>query len=142
MTSPFGDLPATPARGPCPCGRAGPYESCCGRLHRGEARAVTAEDLLRSRYAAFAVGDRAYLLRTWHPATRPADLRLDPAQRWTGLEVLATDAGGGDDAVGEVTFRATFSAQGRAGSFVELSRFARRGRAWVYVDGDTEPADS
>lgn len=142
MTSPFGDLPATPARGPCPCGRAGSYESCCGRLHRGEARAATAEDLMRSRYAAFAVGDRAYLLRTWHPATRPADLRLDPTQRWTGLEVTASAAGGPGDRDGEVTYRAAFSAQGRAGSFVERARFARRGRAWVYVDGSVEAPDS
>ena len=38
--------------------------------------------------------------------------------------------------------RAALSAQGRAGSFVERARFARRGRAWVYVDGSVEAPDS
>ncbi len=42
---------------------------------------------MRSRYAAFAVGDAAYLLQTWHPS-RPHRLRLDPQDRWTHLEVL------------------------------------------------------
>lgn len=39
---------------PCPCGLGRPYGRCCGRLHRGAASAGTAEELMRSRYAAFA----------------------------------------------------------------------------------------
>ena len=40
----------------CPCGLGDNYDSCCGRLHKGEP-ARTAEQLMRSRYSAFAVGD-------------------------------------------------------------------------------------
>jgi hypothetical protein len=54
----------------CPCGLGDDYASCCGRLHAG-APAPTAESLMRSRYSAFAVGDVGYLLRTWHPSSRP-----------------------------------------------------------------------
>ena len=63
-----------PARlnGACPCGLAATYGDCCGRLHRGQARAATPEQLMRSRFSAYAVHDEPYLLRTWHPATRPA----------------------------------------------------------------------
>ncbi|ESQ02386.1 SEC-C domain-containing protein [Streptomyces sp. PVA_94-07] len=53
--------------GPCPCGTGRTYGECCGRFHAGSAEAATAEQLMRSRYAAFATRDAAYLLRTWHP---------------------------------------------------------------------------
>lgn len=59
----------------CPCGSGTSYADCCGRLHRGAA-AETAVDLMRARYAAFAVGDARYLFRTWYPRTRPDDLSL------------------------------------------------------------------
>lgn len=123
------------SRGLCPCGSGASYEGCCGRLHRGLAAAATAEELMRSRYAAFAVGDAAYLLATWHPATRPETLELDPGVRWTGLEVLATEAGGADDRRGVVEFRAAFAEDGRARTLHEVSRFRRDGAGWQYVRG-------
>ena len=68
--------------GACPCGLGDDYAACCGRLHGG-APAATAEALMRSRYSAFAVGDADYLLRTWHPSSRPRELVLEPDLRWT-----------------------------------------------------------
>ncbi len=115
----------------CPCGSGLTYPECCGRLHDGTAVAATAEQLMRSRYSAFAVGDAAYLLATWDPATRPRALELDPAVRWTGLEVLATTGGGLFDAEGTVTFRAS----ARQYTQQEHSRFRRAGGRWLYVDG-------
>ncbi len=44
----------------CPCGLPDPYADCCGPLHDGRAQAVTAEQLMRSRYSAFVVGGGAY----------------------------------------------------------------------------------
>ena len=66
--------PVTPAT--CPCGSRRVYEECCEPFHLGAA-APTAEALMRSRYSAFALGLAPYLLRTWHPSTRPASLSLD-----------------------------------------------------------------
>ncbi|MGW2959609.1 YchJ family protein [Streptomyces sp. NPDC001220] len=119
-----------PAAG-CPCGLAETYEKCCGRFHRGAA-APTAEALMRSRYSAFVRRDEPYLLRTWHPRTRPGRLDLDPGMRWTGLEILATTDGTAFHATGTVTFRASF----KGGSLHEVSRFERVDGAWVYLDGD------
>ncbi len=89
---------------------------------------------MRSRYTAFALGDEAHLLRSWHPSTRPASLQLVSGQRWTGLEILATLAGDLLDQEGEVEFRAHFDRRGRPGVLHELSRFVRddEGR-WVYL---------
>ncbi|MFF7475689.1 YchJ family metal-binding protein [Streptomyces sp. NPDC008092] len=116
----------------CPCGLPATYENCCGRFHRGTAAAPTAEALMRSRYSAFVGLDEPYLLRTWHPRTRPARLDLDPGMRWTGLEILATTDGSAFHSTGTVTFRASFA----GGALQEHSRFERVDGAWVYLDGD------
>lgn len=115
----------------CPCASGARYDLCCGRLHRGEARAASAEELMRSRYAAYVRGDADHLVATWHPRTRPADV-TPPALAWTGLEVLATAGGGPDDATGVVEF----VAHHEHGRLHELSRFERRAGRWLYVDGD------
>lgn len=119
----------------CPCGLGAAYAECCGPLHDGARHAATAVELMRSRYAAFVVGDAAYLTRTWHPRTRPSD--LDPTQgpHWTGLEVLATADGREHESAGEVEFVATHD----GGALHERSRFVRRAGRWVYVDGDALP---
>ena len=119
----------------CPCGTGLTYADCCGRFHDGTATAGTAEQLMRSRYSAFAVGDPAYLLATWHPTTRPARLELDADVRWTGLEVLATTGGSLLAVEGTVAFRAHWVAGGTRGAQEEDSRFARDGGRWVYLDG-------
>jgi SEC-C motif domain protein len=91
----------------CPCGLPRPYDECCAALLRGERTAATAEQLMRSRYSAFAVGDDAYLSRSWHSSTRPPELRTDRSQRWTGLEILGRSGGGLLDREGSVEFRAS-----------------------------------
>ncbi|MEU0027592.1 YchJ family metal-binding protein [Streptomyces sp. NPDC006335] len=116
----------------CTCGLQETYDNCCGRFHRGEAAAPTAEALMRSRYSAFVKLERDYLLRTWHPRTRPGVLDLDAGMRWTGLEILDTADGSAFHATGTVTFRASF----KGGTLHERSRFERVGGAWVYVDGE------
>jgi SEC-C motif domain protein len=90
---------------------------------------------MRSRFSAYAVADEAYVLRTWHPTTRPARLSLDPQQRWTRLEILDTSRGGLLDAAGTVEFRAHYRVGGRPGTLHETSRFVRDDGQWRYVDG-------
>jgi len=132
--SAFGSPAAVPRE--CPCGSGRAYASCCAPLHHGEREAETAVELMRSRYAAYAVGDEAYLLRTWHPRTRPADLGLGRAgtPRWLGLSILATADGNEGDSVGEVEFEARHV----GGVMRERSAFTRRAGHWVYVDGTVE----
>jgi SEC-C motif-containing protein len=133
----------------CPCGTGEPYGECCGRFHSGAAAAPTAPALMRSRFSAFAVGDAAYLLRTWHPSTRPAQVDLDHELRWTRLEIVQVVAGGPFDSVGTVEFTAHFrsSAAGQPGqpgqqgqprtaALHERSSFVRERGEWFYVRGD------
>jgi SEC-C motif-containing protein len=113
---------------PCPCGAGRLFGGCCLPLHAGERQADTAEELMRSRYSAYAVGNLDYVWRTWHPRTRPTEMSPNGVE-WTGLEIVDVS----DD---EVEFRASFRENRRTGTLHERSRFAVRARRWFYVDGD------
>lgn len=111
----------------CPCGSPW-YDDCCGALHRGERQAASPEELMRSRFSAYALGESDYVWRTWHPRTRPDNVNLDPETRWTRLEIInSTDA--------MVEFRAHFEGLGATGVLHERSRFAERAGRWFYLDG-------
>jgi SEC-C motif-containing protein len=88
---------------------------------------------MRSRYSAFVLGLVDYLLATWHPETRPAELSLEPDVRWLGLEVRAAQEQG-DEAT--VEFVARCKQGGRATRLHEISRFVRQARRWYYLDGE------
>lgn len=124
----------TPPESQCPCGNPAAYEECCGRWHAG-APAPSAEALMRSRYAAFVLGLTDYLLATWHPNTRPSDIRLDPATKWIGLDVRRHVAGNEHSTV---EFVARSKLGGRAHRLHETSRFVREAGQWYYVDGKIE----
>ncbi|MBB1255107.1 hypothetical protein H3146_17375 [Streptomyces sp. OF3] len=125
----------SPSSERCPCGLPAPYPRCCGRLHDGSAAAARPEELMRSRYSAFVRRDEAYLLRTWHPETRPDSIDFDPSLRWLGLTVLHSTDGGTFGTDGTVEFRARYRDAGGTGELHERSRFTRHEGRWVYVDG-------
>ncbi|WP_433333317.1 YchJ family protein [Spirillospora sp. CA-294931] len=127
--------PASPP--PCPCGLPSSYRDCCGRVHRGQAAASTAEQLMRSRFSAFVKQDAGYLLRSWHPATRPPVVGFERGLRWRDLEIVATTGGSPFHTEGTVEFRARYIQDGRDGELHELSSFVRHEGAWVYLKGTT-----
>lgn len=131
-------FPSAAATQACPCGTGATYRACCGPLHDGE-RASTAEQLMRSRYSAYALDLRDYLFRTWHPRTRPDDLSTAGGIGWLGLEILATVDGGASDEEGTVEFVARSQDPSGEHALHETSRFVRRGGHWVYLDGDVGP---
>ena len=55
---------------PCPCGSGALFHDCCGPIVAGESPAPTAEALMRSRYTAFTMGERAHIERTYAPEMR------------------------------------------------------------------------
>jgi SEC-C motif-containing protein len=118
----------------CPCGFGEPYESCCGRYHRGVAEPPTAEVLMRARYTAFVLGDERFLSKTWHDSTRPADPLLDPTLSWNGLFIADRTGGGLLESDGTVEFTARFRrADGSSGRLRETSRFVRVDGSWRYL---------
>jgi SEC-C motif-containing protein len=126
----------------CPCGqrdarlRPLAYAACCGRYldHFETVPAPDAQSLMRSRYSAFVLERRAYLLATWHASTRPATLDFEPGVRWLGLEVRGHRLTDADHAEVEFVARQR-DATGRAHRLHERSRFVREQGRWIYLDG-------
>ena len=119
----FGGAGGSSEQQACPCG-GGVFADCCAPLIEAARTARTAEQLMRSRYSAFALGSRSaraidHLLRTHpEPGRDPRERRRDlqascRAVQWLGLSVLATDAGGAADAGGTVTFEARWRSRRR-----------------------------
>ena len=131
-----------PPAAPCPCGRVDtrnkplPFARCCGPFLADFAHtpAPDAQALMRSRYCAFVLEDAGYLLSTWHPSQRPADLAFEPGIKWLGLEVRAHRLL--DASHAEVEFVARSRHAGRAHRLHERSRFVCEDGRWFYLDGD------
>jgi SEC-C motif-containing protein len=127
----------------CPCGLTAPYRSCCGRYHQGDlaGEAPDPEALMRSRYSAFVLDLRDYLLETWHASERPAQIDApEPGLRWLGLSVLQAAQTGDDQ--GWVNFVARYKLGGRAHRLQERSLFIREGGRWYYLRADLSVADA
>ncbi|MCC5902235.1 MAG: SEC-C domain-containing protein [Halomonas sp.] len=116
----------------CPCGSNLPLQKCCQPYHQGVV-APTPEALMRSRYTAFALNVRDYLLATWHTSTRPAQLPPDPDTQWKALAIMAAPPASDDK--GRVHFRAYFREPNGWHVLEEESRFVFEGGRWWYVDG-------
>src|SRR5688500_6611445 len=97
---------------------------------------------MRSRYAAYALGLGAYLVRTLaksHPDVAASRVGLERVlsrakerQRFKGLRVLHSSA---SNDRGEVLFFARVFERGQDRSFAELSDFVREGEGWRYATG-------
>lgn len=136
--------PATkPQLCPCTSGRA--YRECCAPYHRG-AEPPDPRALVRSRYAAFALKDAAYLWRTLDEDNEER-ARGEEAYargirgshvRYMGLVLL--DSAPPDEAgLARVLFLAKLFERGRDLSFVELSDFRHDGAGFRYLSGVMAP---
>ena len=118
----------------CPCGTGKSYADCCQIIHQGTA-AKTAEALMRSRYTAFVLSLKDYLVSSWHPSTCPSydDLRMDERANWLGLKIISTHKGMEGDKTGIVEFVARYKINGKATRIKEASEFIFQNGHWLYV---------
>ncbi len=134
----------------CPCGSGQRYSLCCKPFHKGEREAPDPVALMRSRFAAFALGEAPYLWRTLAPAhedrQRPEAEVLRgirdsiSTHRYRALTILDSqdpDASG----IARVRFLAKVFQKGRDMSFVETSEFVHDGTGWRYLGGVLSPPD-
>ena len=121
---------------PCPCGGNKDFADCCARYLNNSEIAPDAETLMRSRYTAYKLLREDYLLTTWHPSTRPAQLGLaqEAPSKWIALEIRRHEQLDAEHAI--VEFVARYKVNGRAFRLQEASRFVRENGKWLYVDGD------
>ena len=122
----------------CPCGRNQSYTECCGIIHKNQAAARTAEDLMRSRYTAFTSANGDYLMQSHHAKTRKiSDKReiVDWAKsvQWLKLEVIDQSKGLAFDTDGTVEFKAIFMERGQIQAIHENSSFVKENGTWFYM---------
>lgn len=128
----------------CPCGSKESYAACCRPLIKAERPAVTAEQLMRSRYSAYVRKELDYILTSLHPDHR-ADYDEKSTRSWAesaewhAFEVLDTKQGGPGDDEGQVEFVVAYSEQGIRQEHRESSSFRKKGGVWYFTTGKMLP---
>jgi len=128
----------------CPCGSDKPYENCCKPIIEGQNIAQTAEQLMRSRYSAYANHVIDYIAESTHPDKRK-DVDLKETKRWSeksiwqGLEIINTIKGLENDNEGTVEFKVNFSYKGNISQQHEISNFKRLNEKWYFFDSESVP---
>lgn len=121
----------------CPCGLSKNYDTCCGIYHSGAEVAPTAESLMRSRYAGFALKQYDYLFKTVDPQNLK-DYNFEGNKLWaesvqfTGLEILNSEQSGNK---GIVEFKVQFILNGETHTHHEVSQFRQQNGIWYYKKG-------
>ncbi|MBL4866947.1 MAG: SEC-C domain-containing protein [Pseudomonadales bacterium] len=119
----------------CYCDSGTVFEKCCEPYLKGISIPGTAEQLMRSRYTAYALWDEQYLINTWHSRTRPTNKRVESNDvKWHRLKVKEVLSGGVNDNSGEVVFQAIYKVNGKAHKHNERSIFEKEEGVWRYVD--------
>ena len=88
---------------------------------------------MRSRYCAYTLDNRDYLLETWHPDSRPPNLTSDPGIHWLGLTIIACDQQGKQ---ATVEFEARLLVNGQVRAMHEKSAFVEKEGKWLYASGE------
>ena len=96
-----------------------------------------AEQLMRSRYSAYALRQTDYLLQTWQREFRPAGLTFDDSVKWIGLRIVSSRESGDS---GRIEFEARLLARGWVDALHEMSHFVREQGLWLYTRGEIMPA--
>ena len=121
----------------CFCGSTKLFSVCCQPFLSQDRNPATAEELMRSRYSAFNIGNVEYLIETLLPENRqPDDKRqiqetIDNTQ-WLGLKIIPELARENN----KVEFVAFFEQDNNAiGQLHENSNFIQLDEKWFYIDG-------
>jgi SEC-C motif-containing protein len=119
----------------CYCGSNQSYSKCCQPFHDDQKRPETPEQLMRSRYSAYVVGNIDYIAKTNDVSgednfDREAAEIWSKKSEWLGLEIVAAHGN-------EVEFRAKFKTEGKeiVHHEVSLFRFDEAQKRWFYTDG-------
>jgi SEC-C motif-containing protein len=123
----------------CPCCSDQPYSKCCEPLLKGKSKAKTAEDLLRSRYTAFVVGNIDYIMATHHSRT-VGEVKRNELEEWSrdaswmGLKLLQAEGGTDLDDKATLVFHAQYELDGKVQDHFEKSFFEKENGVWKFLD--------
>ncbi len=73
----------------CPCCSGKQYSLCCTPFLTGEQLPESAEQLMRSRYTAYAMQNVSWLIDSWHPSQRIPDMAQRLSESFASTEWLS-----------------------------------------------------
>ncbi len=120
----------------CPCCSGKSFLDCCQQFILGLKKPLIPEELMRSRYSAYATCEVDYLYNT--TATKEQKYyskkeieRWSSENDWLKLEIIQASEN-------TVEFKATHRLKVSSGIQIhhELSRFIQEGNDWKYLDGE------
>ncbi|KTD04281.1 YchJ family protein [Fluoribacter gormanii] len=122
----------------CPCGSQNKYELCCGLFLEKKQQPETPEQLMRSRYTAYSMGNIDYIKNTMKGKALMGFNELEAEQwaksvTWISLDVLNSNTPAPDK--GFVEFAARYFEDNRVKIIHELSEFHKEHDQWFYVSG-------
>jgi SEC-C motif-containing protein len=126
----------------CYCSSNKLFAECCEPFLAGKAKPQTAEQLMRSRYSAFATANVEYILKTIQSAKRKiyipeAILDWSTSSTWQKLEIISNKKGSEKDREGFVEFKAYYkNAKGEEEIHHESAIFVKELGNWFFVDGE------
>ncbi|MBN6063854.1 YchJ family protein [Aggregatibacter actinomycetemcomitans] len=121
----------------CPCQSRKTYGECCGRFHSYAQFPETAEQLMRSRYAAYVLKNVPYIVETTVPSQQKL-LNVQSIQtwaentQWLGLQILNTETL--TKVQSAVEFNAVFQGEDSEQAHNERSIFVKIDGRWYFVD--------
>lgn len=123
---------------PCPCCSGASYQACCQPLHSGSV-ANTPEQLMRSRYSAFALANTEYLLQTsseqlQRNLSQQELLQTCEAFQFISLQVISAQGS-------QVEFIAQLLLNDELHPLHETSSFIKQNEHWKYDTGVLHPTD-
>ena len=122
----------------CPCQSGVLYADCCQPYHQQAAYAKTAEQLTRSRYSAYVLGDIDYLVQTTlHIQQAKLDSEAmrqwSQGTQWDGLTIIKHRAAmAGNQAM--VIFEAYYRTPEGRQTHYEESLFVKINKRWYFKD--------
>ncbi len=121
----------------CLCGSQQNYKNCCEPLLLGDKQAETPEQLMRSRFTAYAQKNARYIYQTYaseKQAENPVKEIKEFATscRFISLSVIDTN---NDGDRGVVEFKANYFYQNLYCELHERSQFIKEQDQWRYLDG-------
>lgn len=122
----------------CPCDPNKAFSQCCEPIINQQIKAADPEQLMRSRYSAYATNNAQYIFDTYAAASR-LEQSVAQIEQWAGqcqwvqLEIVAS---GAKDGQSRVEFIAKYLQQNQLFVLHEDSRFILEDRQWRYLDGE------
>ncbi len=118
------------------------YANCCQPLHQGHHTAQTAEQLMRSRYSAFAKQQIGYIQQTTAPGQQafldmPAIAEWSSSNQWLQLDIVQANEKL-DKTHALVEFKAHFHDGQQVQIHHEISHFVNSKGHWYFLDPTTD----